>query len=382
MRMKTPRKGIRLLDPGDRYVRDFKSGVSLHCHTDESREALDFVPYYASKIPLVSQFLDRELEAYTARNREVIDFARAYWTPPLPPRAVLEAETHQIEQGLGLASIVSITDHDNIAACTHLQVLHPEQEIPVSLEWTVPFGPGFFHIGVHNLPAAGSAEIWPLLTSYTWNPKNNCLADLLDLLCSHQDTLLVLNHPLWDIERIGEAGHKQLLAEFLRAGGQRIHAIEVNGYRSWSENKDAVSLADQYGLPVISGGDRHGTEANSILNLTNAASFSEFAAEIRADRVSEIAILPSYKEPTVVRMLETVADVLKYYPNHAAGRRFWTDRIFWTLQDGSVRPMSFYWKRGGPAWVRASLRVMKIIGSRRARPAMRLVFAREEGAWP
>jgi len=382
MRMKTPRKGIRLLAPADPDVRDFKSGVSLHCHTDESRETLDFVPYYASKIPLISQFLDRELESYTARNGEVIDFARAYWTPPLPARAVLEAETHQIEQGLGLASIVSITDHDNIASCTHLQVLHPDQGIPVSLEWTVPFGPGFFHIGVHNLPPAQSPEIWALLTTYTRNPKNHCLADLLDLLCSHQDTLLVLNHPLWDIERIGDVGHKQLLAEFLVTGRQWIHAIEVNGYRSWSENKDAVSLADQYRLPVISGGDRHGTEANSILNLTNAATFSEFTAEIRSDRVSEIAILPSYKEPIVLRMLETVADVLKYYPNHAAGRRFWTDRIFWTLQDGSVRPMSFYWKRGGPAWVRASLRVMKIIGSRRARPAMRLVFAREEGVWP
>jgi len=380
--MKTPRKGIRLLDTGDTRIRDFKSGVSLHCHTDESRETLDFVPYYASKIPLVSQFLDRELESYTARNGEVIDFARAYWTPPLPARAVLEAEINQIQQGLGLASLVSITDHDNITACTHLQVLHPEQEIPVSLEWTVPFGCGFFHIGVHNLPPASSTEIWALLTGYTRNPESNRLTDLLDLLCSDQDTLLVLNHPLWDIERIGEAGHHLLLAEFLGANGQWIHAIEVNGYRSWSENRDAVSLADQYNLPIISGGDRHGTEANSILNLTNAASFPEFAAEIRTDRVSEIAILPSYKEPTVLRMLETVADVLKYYPNHALGRRFWTDRIFWTLEDGSVRPMSFYWKRGGPAWVRASLRVMKIIGSRRARPAMRLVFAREEGVWP
>jgi hypothetical protein len=181
---------------------------------------------------------------------------------------------------------------------------------------------------------------------------------------------------------LGAAGHQLLLGEFLGANGQWIHAIEVNGYRSWSENKDAIALADQYAYPIISGGDRHGTEANSMLNLTNAASFSEFAAEIRVDRVSEVAILPSYKESTVLRMLGTVADVLKYYPTHAAGRRFWTDRIFWTLEDGSVRPMSYYWKRGGPAWVRASLSIMRVIGSRRARPAMRLVFAREEGVWP
>jgi hypothetical protein len=295
---------------------------------------------------------------------------------------VLEAEIQQIEGGLGLESLVSITDHDDIRACTRLQVLHPELEIPVSLEWTVPFGPGFFHLGVHNLPPASSAEISTLLASYTRNPHGGTLGDLLESLSSNPDTLLVLNHPLWDIERIGEAGHFQLLRDFLAANGQWIHAIEVNGYRSWSENKEAIKLADDYGFPIISGGDRHGGEANSMLNLTNAATFSEFAAEIRFDRVTELAILPSYKEPTVLRMLETVADVLKYYPGHPAGRRFWTDRIFWTLEDGTVRPMSFYWKKGGPAWVRASLGVMKIIGSRRARPAMRLVFAREEGVWP
>src|SRR5215471_11920293 len=265
MRMKTQRKGIRLLDSDGGEVPGFKSGVSLHCHTDQSRETLDFVPHYASKIPLVSQFLDRELKSYTARNGEAIDFARAYWTPPLPARAVLEAEIQQIEHRLGLASLVSITDHDDIAACTHLQVLHPEHEIPVSLEWTVPFGPGFFHIGVHNLPPTRAAEIWALLASYTRDPQNLRLADLLDSLCTHQDTLLVLNHPLWDIERIGEVGHLQLLAEFLTANRQWIHAVEVNGYRSWSENKDAISLADRYGYPIISGGDRHGTEANSIL---------------------------------------------------------------------------------------------------------------------
>jgi hypothetical protein len=381
MRMKTPRKGIRLLDTGDGGLRDFKSAVSLHCHTDQSREVLDFVPYYASKIPLVSHFLERELQSYTARNGEVIDFARAFWTPPLPARAVLEGEIQQIEGDLGLKSLVSITDHDDIRACTRLQVLHPELEIPLSLEWTVPFGCGFFHLGVHNLQPATSAEIWAQLNGYTRNSRDGQLQDLFELLCSHESTLLVLNHPLWDIERIGEAGHLHLLTEFLAANGRWIHAIEVKGYRSWSENKAAIKLADDYGYPIISGGDRHGTEANSILNLTTAASFSEFAAEIRFDRVTELAILPSYKEPTVPRMLETVADVLKYYPGHPAGRRFWTDRIFWTLEDGTIRPMSFYWKRGGPAWVRASLAVMKIIGSRQARPAMRLVFAREEGVW-
>src|SRR5262249_57033831 len=77
-RMKTPRKGIRLLNPNEEAVEGFTTAVSLHCHTDQSRESLDFVPHYASKIPLVSQFLVRELEQYAARNGEAIDFARAF----------------------------------------------------------------------------------------------------------------------------------------------------------------------------------------------------------------------------------------------------------------------------------------------------------------
>ena len=380
--MKRSRKDIRLLEGSKQTVEGFTTAVSLHCHTDQSKETLDFVPYYASKIPLVSQFLDRELCQYTSRNGEVIDFARAYWIPPLPPRAVLEGEVEQIESALGLKAIVSVTDHDNIGACTHLKVLHPELDIPISLEWTVPFGPGYFHVGVHNLPPEESAEIWTQLISHTRNPGASRLADLFDLLRSHEQTLLVLNHPLWDIERIGQGRHSELLTDFMLAHGHCIHAIEVNGYRSWPENEQAIKLADANGLPIISGGDRHGSELSAMLNLTNAATFSEFAAEIRDDRASQVAILPGYKEPMVLRMLETVGDVLKYYPNYAKGRRYWTDRIFLTLEDGSVRPMSFYWGKGGPLWVRASLGLMKLIASRPARPAMRLVFAREEGVQP
>lgn len=377
--MKTSRTGIRVLESGHASAREFRTGVSLHCHTEQSKEILDFIPYYASKIPLVAQLLERELEKHKERNGETIDFARAYWTPPIHPRAVLEAESEQIQSQLGLDSIVSITDHDHIGACTHLQVLEPEREIPISFEWTVPFSDGFFHVGVHNLPRERATEIWSLLMSYTKSPRPDDLAGLFDLLGSFEQTLIVLNHPLWDIERLGEQRHIELLTEFLTAHQHRVHAIEVNGFRSWAENKKAIELANRYGFPIVSGGDRHGHEPNAVVNLTAATTFSEFACEIREDRISEVAVLPAYKEPLVMRMLEAVGDVLKYYPAYPWGQRYWTDRIFWTLEDGTTRPLSFYWKNGGPAWVRASLHLMRLIGSRRVRPAMRLVFAREEG---
>lgn len=379
--MKTPRTGIRLLDSSDNLAQHFKAGVSLHCHTQQSREVLDFVPYYASRIPVVASLFHRAVENHRIKRGEVIDFAKAFWTPPLPPRVVMDAESEQIEHALGLEPIVSITDHDDIRACTNLQVLCPNKEVPVSFEWTLPFAPGFFHLGVHNLPRDRAPEIWQSLKAYTAGRREPLLSELFETLNQDPRTLIVLNHPLWDIERIGESAHLELLREFLGQCGSWIHAIEVNGFRSWDENKRAMEMAAQYGYPVISGGDRHGHEPNAMLNLTTAKTFSEFAEEVRADRLSEVAVLPAYKEPLAMRMLEAVGDVLRYYPNHPQGQRFWTDRIFWTLEDLSVRPLSFYWGTRGPAWVRASMWVMRIIGSRRIRPAMRLFLADQEGAW-
>jgi len=380
--MKTPRSSVRLFNSEKPALREFKTGISLHCHTQQSKEILDFVPYYATRIPVIAGLFNQAVERHKLKHGEPIDFAKAYWMPPLVPRAVMDAECEQIERDLGLTPIVSITDHDDIRACTNLQVLLPDRDIPVSFEWTVPFEHGFFHVGIHNLPREKASEIWEMLKAYTTGSREYRLTGLLDIVAAQPDTLIVLNHPLWDIERIGEAAHRQLLTEFLASYGQWIHAIEINGYRSWSENQEAIKLAREHGYPLVSGGDRHGQEPNALLNLSIAASFSEFAAEIRVDRTSEIAMLPAYREPLVMRMLEAVGDVLRYYPGYPKGQRFWTDRIFWTLPDGTVRPMSFYWGSRGPSWVRASMWIMRIIGSRRIRPAMRLVLPGQEGVIP
>src|SRR6516225_6565813 len=100
--MRTPRTSIRVCDLNERAVRNFTAAISLHCHTDHSRESLDFVPYYAAKLPLVSIFLDRELEWHRIKNGEVIDFNRAFWTPPISPRDVFETECRQITRDFGL----------------------------------------------------------------------------------------------------------------------------------------------------------------------------------------------------------------------------------------------------------------------------------------
>ena len=70
----------------------------------------------------------------------------------------------------------------------------------------------------------------------------------------------MLNHPLWDLAGVGAAEHERSLRGFLDRYGWRLHALELNGYRPWKENDAVRPIADACGLPLISGGDRHGCE--------------------------------------------------------------------------------------------------------------------------
>jgi hypothetical protein len=83
-----------------------------------------------------------------------VDFWKAYWTPPLPPLAAFRLERKQIENQLDLASLISLTDHDNIEAPMLLRVVPKARRIPVSVEGSVPFRDTVLHLGVHNLPSA------------------------------------------------------------------------------------------------------------------------------------------------------------------------------------------------------------------------------------
>jgi hypothetical protein len=109
-----------------------------------------------------------------------------------------------------------------------------------------------------------------------------------------------------------------------------------------------LEMAEDRAMAVVSGGDRHGWEANTMLNLTRACSFSEFVAEIRQDGRSEIMVMPNYQEPFGLRMMQVAWDVLREYPGHPDGRTHWTDRVFFRCDDGAVRPLSRCFKRGEP----------------------------------
>src|SRR5215467_5658207 len=146
-----------------------RTGVSLHCHTEHSKEMLDFIPHYAEKLPIIAQFWHKERAKYLKKEGKGIDFSTAYWSPPLTAKRVYEIEKSQIESA-GLRSIVSLTDHDSINANIEI---NESESAPISLEWTVPFEFGFFHVGVHNLPPDRAREITDTLLEFTFNEKNH-----------------------------------------------------------------------------------------------------------------------------------------------------------------------------------------------------------------
>jgi len=142
----------------------YRTAVSLHSHTSHSKEGLYFVAEYASRQPLLNWALTTYSKRSYTRGGITTDFRKAYWTPPLLPLAAFRVERDQIERDLDLASIVSITDHDNIEAPTLLQVVPEGNGVPVSVEWTVPYKNGALHVGIHNLPPARAEAIMAQLS--------------------------------------------------------------------------------------------------------------------------------------------------------------------------------------------------------------------------
>lgn len=363
-------------DPGT--LRHFRMGVSLHGHTMHSEECLSFLPRYLHQVPGISQVV-RHYEKPSRGVRAAVDFSRAYWTPPLSPASALRLERRQIE-GLDLQPLVSLTDHDDIQAPMALQVTASRSETPVSLEWTVPYGASYLHLGIHNLPPDSERSWMKALSSYTSAPNDAYLHQLLSSLNRIPEVLIVLNHPFWREEGVGEADHYAALGRLFRECHHWIHAFELNATRPWKENSATIVLARAYGRPLISGGDRHACEPSGSLNLTNAQSFSEFVSEIRQGS-STIVFMPQYREPPRLRLLEACWDILRPYPEYP-GRERWMDRIFYRGDEGVARPLSVIWKDSAPWMLNSASGILQVLSTRQLRAAMRLLLTDRGEALP
>ena len=149
-------------------TRGYKIGLSLHSHTRHSKEKLEFIPAFTEKWPVIQRALDRQYR----KSVVPVDFSRAYWTSPLTPKLAYEVEKDQIERKLDLAALVSLTDHDSIQAPSLLRLASETAEVPLSMEWTVPYDCGsVFHLGIHNLPVEHAHDLTQALEQYTRAPS-------------------------------------------------------------------------------------------------------------------------------------------------------------------------------------------------------------------
>jgi hypothetical protein len=356
--------------------RHARAAVSLHGHTNRSKESLQLIPQLARKGPMLHEALEKQCR----KSRIPVDFSRAYWTPPLTPKLAYATEKDQIENTLGLRAIVSLTDHDNIEAPLWLRSVPETGHTPVSLEWSVPFGGTVFHLGVHNLPVWRAQTIMGDLAAYTQKPSDRRLCELLAMLDGFPDVLVVFNHPLWTQSCVGVQRGSDDLDRFLTCAVQFLHAFEINATRGTKENHRVRELADQLRRPLVSGGDRHGCAASGTLNLTGAETFCEFVSEIRQEQRSHVLLMPQYSEPVSIRTTRTLLDVIRNYPEYPKGSRRWDDRIFHPDANGGPdRPISALWK-APPAYVEQILSCVRLLESAAVQRAVARIFRPEVGS--
>jgi hypothetical protein len=360
-------------------AKGFTTGVSLHSHTNQSKETLDFISELSkdwSVLQPVMRWAERRCKRLTGIDP---DYARSYWTPPLTPSLAFDLERRQIEEKLQIPGLVSITDHDDIQAPMLLRTVPSSRHIPVSVEWTVPFEETAFHLGIHNLPSASGAAWMERLAAFTAMPVATRAPKLLTEILAELDELpgvmIVFNHPLWDLYRVGKELHEVLVNEFLAVNGQYVHALELNGLRDWKENREASTLAGKWNQLVISGGDRHGIEPNANVNLTHAASFNEFVHEVRRERQSHVLFMPQYSEPWKHRILQSTLAAIRNYPDFPEGSRFWDERVYHPDTEGVMQPLNRLWMKGTPPAVcNGALSMVRMLGAGPVSSGLRMAW--------
>ena len=355
---------------------DCGTGVSLHSHTSFSEETLSFIQAMGVRFPGVGRLQKHYEGLCQERYGLKLDFVRANWRPPLQPKMAWECESRQIQR-MGLYPLVSITDHDTMEGALLLRTLPSSRHIPMSVEWSAPWGQTEFHLGVHNLPSGDATEWMRRFQEYTAAPNDDKLLQMVRELHETPQALVVLNHPMWDLHTVGDCLHTSEVLRFLMKAGSCIHALELNGLRHALENRETARLAKDTGRLLISGGDRHGLEPNANINLTSAANFTEFVEEIRVERRSHIHFMDQYRSRWEQRIVQSTLAAVTDYPQFLPGWQKWDDRVFHPDARGEMRPLSQLWAKGAPPpAVMATIHLTRLFGKRGVAAPLSLVFPR------
>jgi hypothetical protein len=288
-------------------AREFDCAVSLHNHSQHSIENMAFLNEVV-KLSFMRPLRGILQSAFGLAAIQDLNYADIFYRSPLSVEDVFRTESASAA-ALGFNAVqLGITDHDEVSGSVELARLHPEEahRNPLGEEISIHFDDYLFHLGVTGLPAAGIEQLHADLQAAA---KENRLDDLFEMLRA-ADALVVFNHPLVPWGK--DPGRKIPAEELLRRYGWAIHALEYNGMRSRAENDSVLELARHVGKPVIGGGDSHLLLASSVLALTHAASFAEFAAEVKEGR--GVALLtPTFFAPLGWKLFLRVLYFIAHY---------------------------------------------------------------------
>jgi hypothetical protein len=154
-----------------------------------------------------------------------------------------------------------------------------------------------------------------------------------------------------------------------------IHAFELGGLRTWEENQEVLDFAAGWDQLAIGGGDRHGAEPSAVVNLTDAENFSDFVHEIRQKRRCHVLFMPQYSESYVLRILQSLLDAIREYPDYPEGCRRWPERTFHPDRHGVLRPLATLWDNP-PAFIEAFFSVVRLLEAAPIRNAVQFALAK------
>jgi hypothetical protein len=272
-------------------AREFSCAVSPHNHSHHSIENMGFLNQVV-KLRFMRPFRGLLQGAFGLAEIADLNYADIYYRSPLSVEDVLLTESASAAD-FGFGGVhLGITDHDEVTGSTELLRAHPEEahRNPLGEEISIYFDDYLFHLGVTGMPSAGIEQFHGGLQLAA---RERRLDDLFEMLRA-SGSLVVFNHPLVPWGK--DAGSKIPAEALLSRYGWAIHALEYNGMRSREENDSVLELARHVGKPVVGGGDSHLLLASSVLSLTRAASYKEFAEEVKDGRAVPL-VLPTFFAP-------------------------------------------------------------------------------------
>jgi len=290
-------------------AREFAFAVSPHNHSCYSVEKLSSLNQVV-KLWFMRPFRRILQRAFGLASGSNLDYSEVSYRPPLTVEDVLRTESSSVVP-LGFDGVhLGITDHDEVAGSAELLRTHPENVHRNTLgeELSFRFQDYLFHLGITDLPESGLAETHASLQAAS---RAQRLDDLFEILGA-SGCLVVLNHPLVPWGKNSDPRRKIPVEDLPRRYGWAIHALEFNGMRGQEENDGVLQLAKHVGKPVVGGGDSHLLLPSSVLSLSHAASYRDFAAEVKQGRAVPL-ITPTFFAPLRWKIFLRVLYFIAHY---------------------------------------------------------------------